>query len=263
MASHAHALIVADGDVDVVALTELAAGVPRAGLAAVPGERIQAAVPGERPQATASAERPWVIAADGGAARCLAAGVRPDIVVGDFDSLPFEALARLRELGVEVRTASPDKDESDMELCLLVALEQAVTRVTILGALGLVRPEHSFANLLLLADPRFDDLDMAIVGHGSRTWRIGTSDGPGEARLKGGPGDHVSLLPLDARVEGVRTDGLRFGLHDESLPLGPSRGLSNELLGDAAQVTTRRGRLLVVHTDRQAERGLPTGHRED
>ena len=60
-----------------------------------------------------------------------------------------------------------------------------MTRVTILGALGLVRPEHSFANLLLLADPRLDDLDVAIVGHGSRTWRIGTSDGPGEARVEG------------------------------------------------------------------------------
>jgi thiamine pyrophosphokinase len=217
----------------------------------------------EPPTVIASAARPWVIAADGGAARCLAAGVRPDLVVGDLDSLPDEARARLRELGVEVRAASPDKDESDMELCLLVTLEQAVPRVTILGALGLVRPEHSFANLLLLADPRFDGLDMAIVGHGSRTWRIGTEDGPGEARVEGAPGDHVSLLPLDARVEGVRTDGLRFLLHDETLPLGPSRGLSNEMLGDRAHVSTRRGRLLVVHTDRQAESGLPTSHWED
>lgn len=272
MTRHAHVLIVADGDVDVVALTALAAGVPRAAQATAPGERPQATAPGERPQATdvggrprasESAERPWVIAADGGAARCLAAGVRPDIVVGDFDSLPVEALARLREMGVEVRTASPDKDESDMELCLMVALEAAATRVTILGALGLVRPEHSFANLLLLADSRFDDLDVAIVGHGSRTWRIGTSDRPGEARITGAPGDHVSLLPLDARVEGVRTNGLRFPLHEESLPMGPSRGLSNELLGNGAHVSTRRGRLLVVHTDRRAESGLPTSHQED
>jgi thiamine pyrophosphokinase len=263
MGSHAHALIVAAGDVDVVALTALAAGVSRAAQATASGSQAQASGSSEPPRVIASADRPRVIAADGGAARCLAAGVRPDIVVGDFDSLPVAALARLRELGVEVRTASPDKDESDMELCLLVALERAVTRVTILGALGIVRPEHSFANLLLLADPRFDDLDVAIVGYGSRTWRIGTSDGPGEARVKGGPGDHVSLLPLDARVEGVRTDGLRFPLHEESLPLGPSRGLSNELLGDDAHVTTRRGRLLVVHTDRQAESGLPTSHQED
>ena len=131
MARHAHALIVADGDVDVVALTALAAGVPRAGhyraWRPATGHRTWRAATGHRRRGAAtglrSAERPWVIAADGGAARCLAAGVRPDIVVGDFDSLPVEALARLRELGVEVRTASPDKDESDMELCLLVALE--------------------------------------------------------------------------------------------------------------------------------------------
>jgi thiamine pyrophosphokinase len=51
-------------------------------------------------------------------------------------------------------------------------------------------------------------------------------------------------------VAGVRTDGLRFPLHDETLAVGPSRGLSNELLDGQARVTTERGRLLVIHTRR-------------
>jgi thiamine pyrophosphokinase len=230
------AIIVADGDVDVAALE---------GLAAQPGGW------------------PMLIAADGGAARCLAVGLWPDVVVGDFDSLAGEVLDRLRGHGVEVRSASRDKDESDMELCLLLALARGLVRVAILGALGLVRPEHSLANVLLLADPRFDALRLRILGRGSVTWRVGTADGPAEAIVAGAAGDLVSLLPIDARVEGVRTEGLRFPLEDEVLTLGPARGLSNELLADRARVTARRGRLIVVHTDRLAAEAPATGHQED
>lgn len=228
MNDRAHVLVVADGEVDREALVRLS---------------------------TAPDGRPLVIAADGGAARCLSAGVRPDLVVGDFDSLPSDAQLALRDLGVELQTAAVDKDESDTELCLLAALQHAASRITILGALGIVRPEHSIANLLLLADPRFDEVELAIVGHGSRTWRIGTVDGPGEAGIVGTVGDFVSLFALDPNVDGVHTEGLRFALRDASLPMGRSLGLSNELGDDRARVTTRRGRLLVVHTDRQVERG--------
>jgi len=223
MATLDQALVVADGDVDTTLLATLAR-------------------PAGRP--------PLLIAADGGASHVLAAGLLPDVVVGDFDSLSGSDRSRLESLGVELRVASADKDESDMELCLLTALEAGAASITLLGALGVARPEHSLANLLLLADPRLDGKQVVIAGRGSRIWRIGTADGPGSASISGQPGDFVSLFPLDGEVSGVSSDGLRFVLTDEALPLGPSRGLSNELLGATASVTSRRGRLLLVHTER-------------
>jgi thiamine pyrophosphokinase len=225
------ALLVADGDVDMALLTEL----------------------------SMAPDRPLLIAADGGAAQVLEAGLVPDIAVGDFDSLRDEERARLEELGVDLRLAAPDKDESDLELGLLAARDAGVERITILGALGLVRPEHSVANLLLLADPRLDGLDVRLAGRGSRIWRIGTVDGPGEATVDGAAGDFVSLFPLGGSAEGVTTEGLRFGLRDESLPLGPSRGLSNELTASRAKVTVRRGCLLVIHTHRSMSDASPAG----
>lgn len=231
MADLAHIVIVADGDVDAALLAELAA----------------------------APERPRLVAADGGAARVLAAGLVPDLVVGDFDSLDSAQRTRLEALGVELRVASPDKDESDMELCLLTALELGPRRITVLGALGLVRPEHGVANLLLLADSRFDADQVVIAGRGSRIWRSGSAEGPADAMIEGQPGDYVSLFPLGDAVSGVTTEGLRFPLSDESLPLGPSRGLSNELLEPRARVTARRGRLLIIHTRRSSADGSPTG----
>jgi thiamine pyrophosphokinase len=229
--SHPHVLIVGDGDVDGAELARLAAAAASGGLAA--GD---------------ARARPFVLAADGGAARCLAAGVRPDRVIGDLDSLGAEARTRLEGLGVDIEVAEPAKDESDMELCLWAALRLGATRITILGALGLDRPEHSIANLLLLADPRLVGVAVVILGRGSIVSRIGSADGPGQASLAGRPGDYVSLFPLGAAASGVTTSGLRFPLRGETLTLGPSRGLSNELLGSEAQVSTERGCLLVVQT---------------
>jgi thiamine pyrophosphokinase len=197
----------------------------------------------------AGAPRPFLLAADGGAARCLDAGLRPDLVVGDFDSLTESPRRALAELGVPLQVADPAKDESDLELCVLEVLARGAKRVTLFGALGSERPEHGLANLLLLADPRLDGHDVVLIGHGARIRRIGTADGPGSIELEGRPGDYVSLLPVAGDVAGVTTEGLRFPLGDEPLTAGPSRGLSNELVGSSARVTTRRGRLLVIHTD--------------
>jgi thiamine pyrophosphokinase len=194
------------------------------------------------------AEPPLLVAADGGAASVLEAGLQPDLVVGDLDSLPARERVRLESLGVDFRVASPDKDESDMELCLLAAIEAGARRIDIIGAMGLVRPEHSVANLLLLADPRFDQLELAILARGSSIRRVGTVAGPGRVTVRGEPRDFISLFALDPQVEGVTTVGLRFPLVATRLPLGTPRGLSNEMLGQEATVSSTRGRLLVIHT---------------
>jgi thiamine pyrophosphokinase len=114
--------------------------------------------------------------------------------------------------------------------------------------------EHAVANLLLLAHPMLDGVDVAILDGPSTLWPIGSAAGPGAAELHGSAGDHVSLFALGGTVEGVVTSGLRYPLHGEALAVGPARGLSNELLAADAGVTTERGRLLVIHTVRTTDR---------
>jgi len=224
-----HVVVIADGDVDAAWLALLA-----------------------RPDAL-------VIAADGGAGKALAGGITPDIVVGDGDSLRADDRARLETLGVEIRDAHRDKDESDTELSLLAAVEARAERISILGALGGQRPEHTVANLLLLADPRFDGIDMEILSGVSRLTRIGGRESPGAVHIEGKRGDYVSLLPLAGSVRGVHSDGLRFALRGEVLTVGPARGLSNEMLHERARVRSERGHLLVVHTARTVEQDVAGG----
>jgi thiamine pyrophosphokinase len=219
-----HAVILADGDPDPTSLVRA--------LALPPGARR------------------IVIAADAGALRAEAAGLKPDLVVGDGDSLGSEELDRLRLEGIAVELVAAAKNESDTELAVLAALDRGATWIRICGAMGGSRVEHEVANLLLLAHPRLDRVDAAILVGRSTLRRIGTADGPGATELRGLPGDFVSLLPLDSVVESVRTRGLRFPLDGEPLRPGPARGLSNELDTGVARVTTGSGRLLVIETPR-------------
>ena len=212
------------------------------------GDGVPAGLPLALAEARAAGVEPLVIAADGGARRALELDVRPDLVVGDLDSIRPDTLERLRTLGVAVERAPVDKDESDTELCLRAALSRGATAIRLVGALGGQRVEHSVANVLLLAHPMLDGVDVAIVAPPSRIRRVGTEAAGGSLVIPGTPGDHVSLMAADTVVEGVRTDGLRYPLHDEPLRPGPARGLSNELLGAEARVSVRRGRLLVIHT---------------
>jgi thiamine pyrophosphokinase len=185
-----------------------------------------------------------VVAADAGADAAERLGLRPDLVVGDFDSIAPGGLDRLRAAGVPVEVAPADKDESDTELAVRAALARGARALTIVGGLG-GRPDHLLANLGLLALPELADRSVELLD--DRT-RVSLIQGPGSRDLFGRVGDQVSLLPFGPGVDGVTTAGLEWPLADEALPVGPARGLSNVRTALVARVTVRAGLLLAIET---------------
>ncbi len=203
-----------------------------------------------------------VVAADRGAIRAIESGRRPDLVVGDGDSLGEGGLARLRSAGIALQLAPVAKDESDTELALVAAVQRGATRLTLLGALGGPRLDHALANVWLLAHPALAGREAVILDDRTRIRLLAAPGPPGvaggrgrgevAASLTGRPGDLVTLLPFGEDALGVTTEGLAYPLRDEPLPAGPARGLSNVLTGAEARVSLRSGRLLVIetHTDK-------------
>ena len=185
-----------------------------------------------------------VIAADAGAETAERLGSRPDLAVGDFDSIDPAALVRLEAAGVPVEISPTAKDESDAELAVRAALARGADALTIVGGFG-GRPDHLIANIGLLALPELAGMSVELV---DGTTRLSLLRGPGRRSLAGRAGDLVSLLPLGLGVEGVTTDGLAWPLTDEPLPAGPARGLSNVRVGPLAEVSVRIGLLLVIET---------------
>lgn len=194
----------------------------------------------------AIADANLMIAADSGAATALRYGCTPAIVVGDFDSLDEQLIEQLRAGGSRMVSAAVEKDETDTELAVQLALEQGATTITLLGALGGVRFDHTMANVLLLAG--FDSVPIKIVDGPSVCWLV---KGPGNTTIDGHVGDLLSLLPLTGDASGIRTLGLYYPLQGETLHFGKPRGVSNVLTQEHAEVSLESGLLLVIHTSQQ------------
>ncbi len=181
-----------------------------------------------------------VVAVDSGLHLAEALGWRADVVVGDMDSVDPALLERARAGGAAVERHPEDKDATDLELALDGLLVDEVDRAVVIGADG-GRMDHLIGGLLTLCAPRYAPLRL-------RAWLGGALVVPvrDTERFSGRPGRQVSILPVHGTAEGVRTDGLRWPLHGERLTAGSSRGISNQMVSDAAAVSVDGGCVAVV-----------------
>lgn len=189
-----------------------------------------------------------IIAADGGAHHCLAAGLWPDFVIGDMDSITTPVINQLRENGTQLVLYPRDKDQTDLELALSLAAEKGFKDALLLGMFG-GRLDQSLANLLLLTRNEWQDLRLIISNEPDTAYLMRGQD---EISLQGNPGDIISLIPLSNLVENVSTQGLRWPLDHADLRFGTTLSISNELLDINARVQIGMGNLLLIHRDTTA-----------
>ncbi|MCB0988529.1 MAG: thiamine diphosphokinase [Acidimicrobiales bacterium] len=190
-----------------------------------------------------------VVAADSGLDRALVLGVSVDHVVGDMDSVSPRALEAAVRSGAIVHRHEADKDATDLELALDLAVEltQTVTGgripgIHVVGGGG-GRLDHLLGDVMLLAAPRLAAFTVT-ARFGPARLAVVRPDLP--TTFDGSPGTVVSLLPIHGEAYGVTTTGLRWALTDGDLAAGTTRAVSNEMIGGPATVSLRAGTLAVV-----------------
>lgn len=183
-----------------------------------------------------------VVCADRGLEHCLALGRTPDLIVGDFDSVPAALLRHPRARGAARVTLDVAKDASDLEVALEhLAREPGIDEACLLGVSG-GRTDHLLFNWMLpLARDWPFALRLVDDTVDARTVRAGAS-----VRIDAPRGATLSLLAL-RRATGVTTRGLRWELHDATLAPGATLGLSNEArASDGVDVRIDEGLLLAM-----------------
>jgi len=188
-----------------------------------------------------------LIAADGGAAHCLALNLRPDVVIGDMDSLTKADSKKLQSMGCKFIHHPSQKDYTDLELALDYACDQGADDILILAALG-ARWDQTLANLLLPGNVKFSNTRIRLVD-GNQEIEILH---PGKTyELNGFPGDILSLIPIAGDAHRITTSGLEYPLTNESLLFGSTRGISNVLLDNPVTISFHQGLLMCIlsHTN--------------
>ena len=193
-----------------------------------------------------SEETEFVIGVDRGLVFMYDNEIKPDYIVGDFDSLPGEILERYRQEGeIPIRTYNPVKDATDTKIALDKALEEGSTEIWILGATG-TRIDHVVCNLQILKEAWEKKVPVWIVD--SRN-KIGLPvEKTFSLKKEEQYGTYVSLFPMGETVEGLTLKGFKYPLDHYQLKDREGLGVSNEITADVADVSWEQGVLLMIQS---------------
>ncbi len=181
-----------------------------------------------------------VVAADSGYEAAVALGFRVDVLVGDLDSIATDPLPD----HVIVERHDANKDQTDLDLALELALREDPGRVVVVGGAG-GRHDHELAAFQLICSPRWrgvgelDWISSRSRCHVVRRHRV----------VHGDIGATVTLLAVGGPVGGLTTRGLEWELHEATLEPGSTWGVSNLMRGPVADVWISSGCVLVVFPD--------------
>lgn len=186
-------------------------------------------------------EDDYIICVNGGSRHALDIGLKPDLLIGDLDSLSETVREKILKSDPEIISHPPEKDNSDLELALDYAVREKPSEIIIFGALGGKRAEHFFINLLLLQVPLKEGIKARIVDERHEIYIA-----ENEFEITGKPGDFLSLFALTPEVKGVTTEGLKYPLQKGTLRFGSTLGLSNEFIDSNARIFFESGMLLLI-----------------
>ena len=182
----------------------------------------------------------FFIFCDGGLSHAGGLGIKPDVVVGDFDSCDANDLALWKERS-EIVQLPREKDDTDTLFAVKLAVERGYCDFLLLGAMG-GRFDHALGNISILLYLNglgkkallIDDYSvMQIVGN--EPFYIEDSS------------SYFSVLTVAGDVSGVNIKNAKYPLENATLTCDFQLGISNEVLpGKVAEVSVENGRVLVV-----------------
>ena len=186
-----------------------------------------------------------VVSVDGGLEVTKALGLVPDAIVGDFDSVKQETLAFFKgQQGIDWLSLVPEKDDTDTEAAIREVIRRGCKRIHILGATG-SRLDHVLANIGLLGLGVSCGVEILMADSCNRIRMVKNGI---SIRKEEQFGDYVSLLPVTPKVSGLTLKGMKYPLFQYEYSCFSSLGISNEIVGDEAEISFAEGILLVIES---------------
>jgi len=190
-------------------------------------------------------EDDFIIAVDSGYSHALAAGITPDVIMGDFDSFAGETDKKIKIVKAPVM-----KDDTDTMLAVKYALAQGYKKFVLLGGTG-GRLDHQTANISVCAYIAEQGGFCEITDDNNIVYAIKNS----RICLNKKEGWAVSVFAFSDRAEGVTLEGLKYPLTNATLANTFPLGVSNEFACDKATVEVKKGILLVILSNLSCGKG--------
>lgn len=179
----------------------------------------------------------YIICADSGFDSAREFGIKPNLMLGDMDSVKSDIS------NIDAQLFPVRKDFTDTELALNAALDMKPHEIIILGATG-SRFDHSIANILLLKKAYDAGISACVCDAHNKIYYY-----KDEFYLTDSVGKTVSLIPLTNEISGLVTEGLDYPLENETIFFGETRGISNMVKSTSAYYKSKTGEGIIVISD--------------
>lgn len=184
-----------------------------------------------------------IIGADKGCEVLYKYNIKPDYILGDFDSANIDILNSIEAKAGEKIKFKREKDYTDTEIAYNLAVEKGADEIILLGATG-TRYDHSLSNLGLMLRGLKKNIKVKIIDDNNF---IFLTDKP--LTLKGNKGDTISFQAYCDEVKNFNIRGSKYDLTNFNLKLGDSITTSNEFLDNDIRITFDSGIVMVLYTN--------------
>ena len=179
------------------------------------------------------------IAADSGYHTARALGERIDLLLGDFDSIGQVP----RDEGFEIQQVPAEKDYTDTQLAVEIALERGASEIIIIGGLS-GRLDHTLSTLAILEDLQARGVHGRITDGQSRAHFLKSSS----TLVARSPYKYLSLVAADEVVKGVDIEGCKYPLKRATLRRRHQFAVSNEITGNVAFIAVKKGGVYIIES---------------
>ena len=186
-------------------------------------------------------ESDLIIAADAGYHHLKKTGIKPDILLGDFDTI-----GELPE-HPNIISYNPEKDYTDTELAIIEGIRLGCKEFLICGAIGGKRLEHTVANLSLAASYAEKGFNITLT---DGDYVINTIHNDSISFREDADG-FISVFTISGAAKGVTISGLKYPLTDATLDTSnPTLCVSNEFIGKESKIEVKNGTLIIIWKNR-------------
>jgi len=182
----------------------------------------------------------FIIAVDGGSNKLRKLELLPDLIIGDLDSITEENKAHFKKEKVKIIKHPVEKDQTDSEIAVDYCKENNFEQLYLTAALG-GRIDQQLANLNLLEYIYQIDLEARIISD-----RIEIAIIDQKKKFLAKEGYRLSLIPQSSTVCGLSIKGCKYNLEDQDIFRSKSRGISNLIENNQAEVKLKSGLLIYV-----------------
>ena len=180
-------------------------------------------------------ETDLIVCADSGYLNCEAMGIRPHLVIGDFDSCDRLVVP----LDIPVQQLPVEKDETDLHACINHVIAEGADEILLFGARG-TRLDHSLAAVSLVYMGLSQGVTIRLIDEHNELFMFS-----GSVEIPRKEGCKLSLLPVTP-VTGIHAEGVYYPLNGQNMSWGNPYGVSNEFVADTAKITVESGVLMVI-----------------